>query len=229
MRSRLHEEWQGLLRGLKKLDPQAATVLILYGVFVLIQIRFGSRGFFLTQVAPDASALTAWVWWFGMQAVTGFVLPVAVLVLIFRQRPSAIGLGLGDWKLALWVCALYLPLVVIGTWFLSDAAEFQRSYPHLREAADKLAGIRTISQRVPAVLGGVGIFVARICPVRYPSHLRSACNNYPDHSLCAFALEQAAAGVGIVDRGWAGSGNPGVALPILLDCCTHPCRADADT
>ncbi|MDE2835005.1 MAG: CPBP family intramembrane metalloprotease [Bacteroidota bacterium] len=134
MRVRLQSEWRGFLRGCARLNPQTATVLILYGVFVLVHFRLGGRGFFLTHVAPDASGLLSWVWWFAVQGVTGFLLPALVLCVVFRQRPAAVGLGLGDWRLALIICALYIPLVIVGTWFLSDSAEFQASYPHLRDA-----------------------------------------------------------------------------------------------
>lgn len=134
MRARLQREWRGFVRGAATLDRQAATVLVLYGVFVLIHYRLGGRGFFMTHVAPGATGLQSWVWWFAIQGVTGFLLPVIVLCAVFKRSAASVGLGLGDWKLALWVCAFYIPLVIAGTWFLSDSSEFQASYPHLRGA-----------------------------------------------------------------------------------------------
>ena len=38
-------------------------------------------------------------------------------------------------KLASVLAGLYLPLVVIGTWILSDGESFQRQYPHYHQAA----------------------------------------------------------------------------------------------
>ena len=135
MRARILKEWRRLVRGTRSLDALTSAVLTLYGVFVVLHYKFGGRGFFLTHVAPEASALHGWIWWFGIQAVTGFVLPVLVLLVLFRQRPAAMGLGLGDWRLALIALAVYLPVVVAGTWVLSDGAEFQAAYPHYRPAA----------------------------------------------------------------------------------------------
>ncbi len=132
---RLRKEWRGLVQGARSLDAQTATVLTLYGVFVVLHYKVGGRGFFLTHVAPESSTLHSWIWWFGTQAVTGFVLPVLVLLVVFRQHPAAIGLGGGDWKFALVALALYLPVVAAGTWVLSDGSEFQEVYPHYRAAA----------------------------------------------------------------------------------------------
>jgi hypothetical protein len=70
-----------------------------------------------------------------MQGVLGFLIPVLVLIFVFRRKPREIGLGAGDWKLATTLAVIYIPLVVVGTWFLSDSPAFQAKYPHYGPAA----------------------------------------------------------------------------------------------
>lgn len=127
--------WQSLTPA----QRMAAVVLVAATVFVLVQLQVGSRRFFRLHLAevvePENQALAGWAWWFGMQGVTGFVLPVLLLRLAFRQSVREMGLGLGDWKLAGALALAYLPLVAIGTWFLSGQADFQLQYPRLRESA----------------------------------------------------------------------------------------------
>jgi len=60
--------------------------------------------------------------------------PVVALRLLFAQTPSEMGLGVGNWRLAVGLAALYLPLVAVGTWVLSDGGAFQQQYPHYRPA-----------------------------------------------------------------------------------------------
>ncbi|MEM1054917.1 MAG: CPBP family intramembrane glutamic endopeptidase [Bacteroidota bacterium] len=137
MIDRLRREAQTLLAALKRLTPaqrQAGIVMIAATLLVLLQLQIGGRRFY--QITLDNilgfedPRLGAWAWWFGMQGITGFVIPVLILLVAFRLKPSEAGLGLGDWKLATVLAALYVPLVVVGTWVLSDGAEFQRQYPH---------------------------------------------------------------------------------------------------
>ncbi|MFQ5568508.1 MAG: lysostaphin resistance A-like protein [Rhodothermales bacterium] len=139
MKKRLHREWQRLVAALRTLDRQTVFVLTLCVVFVILQQALGSRRFFRTELASlfDESwrELLSWGWWFAVQGVTGFVLPVLALVLLFRRRPKEIGLGLGDWKLASVLALLYLPVVALGTWVLSDSSAFQQQYPHFQPAA----------------------------------------------------------------------------------------------
>lgn len=122
---------------LARLSPaqkQAAVVLIAATVLVLLQLQIGGRRFYeYTLDNPlgfEDPRLGGWAWWFGTQGVTGFVIPVLILLIGFRLSPREAGLGLGDWKLATGIAVLYVPLVVVGTWVLSEGAEFQRQYPH---------------------------------------------------------------------------------------------------
>src|SRR5690606_31261050 len=121
---RLRHEAQRIRLALQSLDRQTLFVLLVCVLLVLVQYAFGSRRFFRLEVAElfgaEPRGLGAWAWWFGVQGVTGFIVPVLCLLLLFRRTPREIGLGLGDWRLASGLALAYLPLVVVGTWFLSS-------------------------------------------------------------------------------------------------------------
>ncbi|GIV59616.1 CPBP family intramembrane metalloprotease [Rhodocaloribacter litoris] len=139
MKARLRSEWQRLVNAARTVDRQTAFVLAAAALFVILQMQFGSRRLFRSELAPlfpEAwRELLAWGWWFAAQGVFGFVLPVLCLRVLFRRRPHEIGLGAGDVRLALTLALLYLPLVLLGTWVLSDGAAFQAKYPHYQPAA----------------------------------------------------------------------------------------------
>jgi len=139
MKQHLHREWQRLAAAARELDRQTVFVLTTTIVLVILQQTLGSRRFFRTELAPhvaeDWRGLLSWGWWFAVQGVTGFVIPLLALVGLFRRRLAEIGLGLGDWKLASVLAVLYVPLVAVGTWVLSDGAAFQAQYPHYQPAA----------------------------------------------------------------------------------------------
>ncbi|WP_420456626.1 CPBP family intramembrane glutamic endopeptidase [Rubrivirga sp.] len=137
MIDRLRGEWQGLRAAVAGLSPnarRAAVVLLTATVLVLFHLQVGSRRVYLDTLDNALGfadpAFGSWAWWFGMQGVLGFVVPALMLVVGFRQTPAQAGLGLGDWKLAGGLALAYLPLVVVGTWVLSDGIAFQAQYPH---------------------------------------------------------------------------------------------------
>lgn len=101
---------------------------------VFLQHEIGRNAFFMEHVAKMIPkqwlGLGEWAWWFSTQGILGFLVPVLILKLGFRQSWSAMGLGLGNWRFALWGCAIYLPIVAVATWFLSAGSDFQATYPH---------------------------------------------------------------------------------------------------
>lgn len=134
----LKREFDRLRSALTRLDGQTIFVLVAAAALVILQDAIGTRRLFNRHLAdffPEHwRGLMSWAWWFGMQAITGFLIPVASLVLLFRRSPRSIGLGVGDWRFALTIAVVYIPVVVAGTWFLSDSSAFQAQYPHFRPA-----------------------------------------------------------------------------------------------
>jgi hypothetical protein len=132
-------EWARLRTAVRSLDPQTSFVLVFAALMVVLQFTLGSRALFhahLSSAFPAAwRDLGGWGWWFGMQGLLGFVVPAAALGLFFSNDLGELGLGLGNWRLASAIAALYLPLVAVGTWVLSDGAAFQEQYPHHAPAA----------------------------------------------------------------------------------------------
>lgn len=136
--SRLRDEISSARIALKSLDRRTVVVLTMTAVLVILQMKFGSRRLFKTELAEafslPATDLFAWGWWFVMQGTLGFVVPVLILKYGFSLTRDQMGLGAGDWKFAGFVAALYIPVVLVGTWILSDGQAFQDNYPHLKEA-----------------------------------------------------------------------------------------------
>lgn len=135
--------WSAELRALhgavKRLDMQTVTVLIVAALVVILQMQFGDRRLFRMEIAPALGVgnpgLWSWGWWFGMQGILGFVLPVLLLKFGFGRSLQEMGLGKGDSRLAWQITAVYLPLVIVGTWILSAGSDFQAEYPHYAPAA----------------------------------------------------------------------------------------------
>lgn len=138
MSGRLAPELHRLRRALQRLDRQVVVVLLAAPLLAYLQLLVGRRSFYLDTLAPalalPATPLAAWAWWTVLQGVLGFVVPVALLRLGFRRRAAEIGLGTGDLRFGLFVLALYVPVVLIGTWVLSADPAFQAINPRLRAA-----------------------------------------------------------------------------------------------
>ena len=138
-RLNLRKESDSVRRALSSLDKKTVVVLLFCAVAVIVQMKLGDRSYFRTEIAPrldlQSVGLASWSWWFAVQGILGFLIPVIILRYGFKQTSAEMGLGLGDWRFAGIVALVYVPVVVIGTWILSDNVEFQSNYPHYGPAA----------------------------------------------------------------------------------------------
>ncbi len=136
--ARLQAEWARLRRAATTLDQQTTFVLAFAALLVVLQFILGDRELFRHHLAsvlpPTWRGLGSWGWWFGMQGLLGFVVPAVALRAFFADNATEMGLGLGAWRFATVVAVLYLPVVAVGTWILSDGTAFQRQYPHYQPA-----------------------------------------------------------------------------------------------
>ena len=228
---KLRQEWRALVRGTRALNPQTTCVLVLCAVLVAIQFKLGSRRFFLAEIAPSSwrehRELLSWAWWFMVQGVMGFLVPVLVLRLAFRRPMRAIGLGLGDWRLAGTLALLYLPLVAVGTWVLSDGASFQAEYPHFRGA---VADWRLFAAyHVLFLLYWIGWeYLWRGFVLFGTAHTFGPYAIFIQAVPFALLhLAKADARTHAIYRGRAGAGSFSMALPILLDRGPDSCASDA--
>lgn len=140
MLQRLRDEWRRALQAMRTLDGQTMVVLAFAAFVVILHFNLGSRAVFYDWFGDAFSdrelrGLWSWGWWFGMKGVLSFILPALLLTVVYRRSAREAGLGLGNWRLATGIAALYLPLVAVGTWVLSDGAAFQKQYPHFDGAA----------------------------------------------------------------------------------------------
>ncbi len=139
MASSLRAEIQRARHSIQRIDRQTAVVLLFAALSVILQMKFADRSLFRTEIAPflgiESPGLSSWAWWFGLQGILGFILPVAILRFGFKNSVKEMGLGKGDHRLALKIAALYIPLIIVGTWFFSDSPAFLAKYPHFTPAA----------------------------------------------------------------------------------------------
>lgn len=131
-------------RGLVRTDEIKPTIiLILSALLLTIHRYFGSMEFAL-QTFSSPSSLGAALFMFSAAFMLLAMVPLAVVLFIFREPLKDYGLKLGDWKLGLYGTVILFPLIA-GTLLFpaSQTMEMIDFYPLDREAgASAIAFLR---------------------------------------------------------------------------------------
>src|SRR5690606_9924025 len=85
----MRREWRKLIVASSQLNRQTVFILVSAAVLLVIQFNFGSRTTFRTHFASffveEWRGVLSWGWWFTMQGITGFVVPVLILTVLFKR------------------------------------------------------------------------------------------------------------------------------------------------
>lgn len=159
MRALLRRVWQGLAAELPP-PPAAdapperfaerhrvAIVLLTSTVFLSMLWHWGRLPFYRAEVGPllladaDPATFDFYGYWFLAAAsiVTRMLLPLAVIVFVFRQRPAEYGYRVRGTRGLAWIYLGLLALMVPLLYVASGQAAFQQKYPLYDYASDSLS------------------------------------------------------------------------------------------
>jgi len=128
-------------------EVQPTVVLILAALLTACHRYFGSLEA-ARHFMPACDGITAAVFMFGAAFVLFGIIPCGVLVLGFREHPSAYGLQWGDWRLGLkLVLALLPPITAAFLYPASGNAEIRAFFPFAPEAGSSI--VKFLMLQVP--------------------------------------------------------------------------------
>jgi membrane protease YdiL (CAAX protease family) len=114
------------------------VVVIFLSVAVLQTISWyiTSRRFFRANIFPFYQNepdiyLIEYLFWFIGDFITFFVLPYFIIHLLLREKITAFGLKLGDWRVGLKISLLFFLIMLPLIWIVSASPSFTAKYPHL--------------------------------------------------------------------------------------------------
>jgi membrane protease YdiL (CAAX protease family) len=127
------------IRTLLHSEEEKPTVILIASALLLTLHRcFGSMDF-AARYFPSASSFEMAFFMFAAAFVLLGVIPLAAIILIFRESPREYGLRLGDWKTGL-VATAILTVVIFGAMLLpaSQTQEMRNFYPFDKGAGDSV-------------------------------------------------------------------------------------------
>lgn len=121
------------------LDSKVVWVLTLTAALQTISWYFASRRFFRDNFAEYFlenyyGKLYEFLYWFFADTIVYLLIPILIIIFLFKEKPSSFGLQIGDAKLGLSISLLFIGVMAIIVWFVSAQESFALTYPHLGNA-----------------------------------------------------------------------------------------------
>lgn len=135
----LNRDLKELSEKLKALDKKVIIIFISLAILQTISWYVTSRRFFrLTffetlQFDPNVY-LYEYLYWYAGDFLTWFVIPLLIIIFIFKEKPATYGLKTGDYKTGLKYSLIFFLVMLPFIWFASSSLPFIEQYPGLSES-----------------------------------------------------------------------------------------------
>ncbi len=125
----------------RKLDNQVVVIFLSVAILQTISWYYTSKGFFAQNFAGyfteyEPARYVQFIYWFGGDFISLFVLPVLIIKFILKGQLSDFGLSAGDYRTGLKLTGISVLVMAAILWFVSANAQFMKVYPHLEYARD---------------------------------------------------------------------------------------------
>lgn len=139
MKLSFKKEIDSQIQKIKSLDKNIVTIFISVALLQVISYHFASIKYFydsgLSGFVPDnISDLSASLYWFGLDIIILFLIPVLIIIFYFHESLKNYGLIFGDRNAGLKICMVVVLIMTVLLWFVSASEEFSLSYPSLKSA-----------------------------------------------------------------------------------------------
>jgi len=125
-------------------DLKPTVILMLAAVLLSIHRNFGSVEFAL-RTFSQAQDLKAAIFMFATAFLLLGLVPLVVIVFLFRDRAATYGFQLGDWKLGATFVLTLFPIITIALLYpASQTHEMRAFYPLAKHASTSISGFLSL-------------------------------------------------------------------------------------
>lgn len=125
----LKEELASLFTAVKTLSFKETFIFLSVAVITFLSMHYASTNFFRKVFDTSDDKFYSVLYWFSADGFLMFVIPIILIPLVLKGKPSDYGFRLGDYKFGLKSSALFVGVMLPFLWIASGNESFARTYP----------------------------------------------------------------------------------------------------
>ncbi len=123
------EEISSLFAAIKTLSFKETFIFLSVAVITFLSMHYASPNFFRKVFDTSDDKFYSALYWFSADGFLMFVIPIILIPLVLKGKPSDYGFRVGDYKFGLKSSALFVGVMLPFLWIASGNESFARTYP----------------------------------------------------------------------------------------------------
>ena len=123
------KELRSLTEAIKTLSFKESFIFISVALITFLSMHYASPNFFRRIFDTSDDKFYSTLYWFSADGFLMIVIPLILIPLVLKGKPSEYGFRIGDYKFGLKSSLLFLVVMIPVIWIASGSESFARAYP----------------------------------------------------------------------------------------------------
>jgi uncharacterized protein len=123
------KEYNSLIEAIKTLGFKEVFIFLSVAVITFLSMYYASPNFFRRMFDTSDDKFYSTLYWFSADGFLMLIIPLLLIPLVLKGRPSDYGFRLGDVKFGLKSSALFILFMLPVLWIASGNESFAKTYP----------------------------------------------------------------------------------------------------
>ena len=125
----IRTEVRSLVDAIKTLSFKEIFIFISVAVITFVSMHYASPFFFRRLFDTSDDKFFSTIYWFTTDGFLMLVIPLTLIPLVLRQKPSDFGFRIGDWRFGLKSSLVFIIVMLPVLWIASGSESFAKTYP----------------------------------------------------------------------------------------------------
>ena len=129
MKDGLRKEYNDLLSAIKTLSFKEVFIFMAVAVITFVSMTYATPPFFRKMFDVTDTKFYSTIYWFSADGFLMLIVPITLIFLVLKQKPSDFGFRLGDYKFGLKTYLYFVIVMIPVLWIASGNKAFAETYP----------------------------------------------------------------------------------------------------
>jgi uncharacterized protein len=127
--STFKNEINNLVNAVKTLSFKEVFIFMSVAFITFISMHYANPYFFRRMFDTPDDKFYSTIYWCSADGFLMFVIPIILIPVFLKQKPSDFGFVIGDWRFGLKSSALFIAVMLPVLWIASGSEIFAKAYP----------------------------------------------------------------------------------------------------
>lgn len=127
--SAIRKEFNDLTSAIKTLSFKEVFIFMSVALITFVSMYYATPNFFRQVFDTNDNKFYSTIYWFSADGFLMFIVPMTLIFLVLKLKPSDFGFRIGDYKFGLKTYFLFMVFMIPVLWIASGSESFAKAYP----------------------------------------------------------------------------------------------------